>query len=137
MQQTFKILIFAFTAFLFTSCGEKTIDYSDWIVGDWVLKNAGELQRYLPPETKVKRTFLLKNATISFKSNGTVNTKLMKLDKKNWIEQTGTWEMPERGGAVSIKSDKGPFDDKLEIEFPDERTFYLKSNQLVYHFVKL
>ena len=134
MKITFKILLFAFTLLFFTSCGgDKSIDYTEWVVGSWELKNAGELQRFLPSQN----SYLLKNATISFAEDGTISAKLMKLDKRSWIEYDGTWEMPEKGEKINIKSNDGPFNDKLEIEFPDERTFFIKSNQLIYHFVKL
>ena len=137
MQSIKHILFLLLVAFVITSCGnnDEDIDYRSWIVGEWGLKNSGELERYL--KNKTERPYLFKNATILFAADGSIETKLMKLDKKSWITHTGRWEMPKRGKLLSIKSDTGPLRDQLKIDFPDERTFYIRSNGLLYHFVKL
>ncbi len=135
MRLTFKLLIFTFLALSFSACsGDDVIDYRETIVGTWELKNTGELQRYLDDDD---RPFILNNATMIFDDDGNLTTRLKRLNRKSWIEEKATWEMPAEGEIITIKSEKGPFDDKLEIDFPDERTFYIKSNRLLYHFIKL
>jgi hypothetical protein len=134
MKMILKTINLDLVAILLTSCGgEKTTDYTVWLEGDWALKNAGELERILPD----RRSYLLVGAQISFAGDGTLTSTMMQLDKKTEIKQTGTWEMPTTGEKITIKSNNGPFDDELKIDFPDERTFFIRSNQLFYHFVKL
>lgn len=135
MKATLTLIFTLFLLLFITSCGNKQqIDYSEVLVGEWRLKNAGELQRYL----KGKRNYLLKNAAMVFKDDGTVETQLMLTSNQEWSKQMGTWEVAEDGTSLSLTSDNGPFDENdLKIEFPNERVFYLTSNKLIYHFVKL
>ena len=134
MKLLFKISLVVFIAGFISSCGNSlAINYRESIVGEWQLKNAGELQRYFRDE----KEFVLKNATMVFNNNGTMETRLLKSDKKSWIRQSGEWDMPKEGGLIWIKADKGPLDEKLLIEFADERTFYITSNDLIFQFVKM
>lgn len=134
MKASFTLFSFLFVFLLISSCGgNQQVDYSEVIVGEWRLKNAGELQRYLPAE----RGYLLKNAAIVFHEDGTVEAQLMKSQNQEWFTQKGTWEIAEDGTTITIDADGVAFDDELPISFPNERAFYLTSNQLIYHFVKL
>jgi hypothetical protein len=135
MKATLTLVFTLFLLLFMTSCGNnQKIDYNEVLVGEWRLKNAGELQRYL----KGKRNYLLKNAAMIFKEDGIVETQLMLTSNQEWSKQTGTWEVAEDGTSLSLTSDNGPFDENnLKIEFPNERVFYLTSNKLIYHFVKL
>lgn len=134
MKHSILFLLLTSILLFFVACGNDGLpDYREEIVGEWRLKNAGELQRYL----KGDRDYLLKNASITFKDDGTVDTQIMLSDNQKWFNQTGTWEMPKEGKLLTLKSDSGPFDDELKIDFTDERTFYLTSNGLAYQFIKL
>lgn len=128
----FSFLILCAT--LFTACGgEETVNYREKIIGEWELKNEGDLQVFFK-----NKPFILKKASMLFNEDGTIETKaLSSRDKKTWLVQTGTWDMPESGGTLTIKSDDTPFHDGMLIEFTDERTFYITLNELEYQFVKL
>lgn len=133
-QSLYTIFILSLSFFLLTSCGgEDTINYREKIIGKWELKNEGDLQVYY-----TDKPFVLKNASMEFFDNGTIETTLLSSrDKKTLLVQTGTWDMPIEGGTLTIKSDNSPFHDGLLIEFTDERTFYITLNDLEYQFVKL
>jgi len=122
-------------SFLVSACGsdDQSINYRISIVGEWQLKNAGDLQRYF----RGQKDFVLKDATMIFKDNGSLTTRLQSSDKKSWIVNEGKWKMPEEAGYITIEATDGPFDDHLPIEFADERTFYITSNDLIFHFVKM
>lgn len=126
-------LCLLFLAFVFVGCGgEETIDYSEKIVGEWQLKNTGDLQ-----VAYKKRPFKLKDATMAFHSNGTIETRLLStFDDQTWITQSGIWDMPINGKIVAIKSDDTPFDEPLSIYFRNEQTFEIEHNGFLYVFVK-
>jgi hypothetical protein len=140
------LLIFtllATTSLLFFSCGNdlELTTYKEKLIGEWELKNVGELQMFYQD-----RPFLLKNATMLFNSNGTLQTKMQSSsNSKTLIVEEATWAVTQSnikklnnmGETLTIDSDTGPFDDNISIKFTDERTFYLVLNDLRYHFVKL
>jgi len=132
-----------FITLLFFSCGNdlELTNYKEKLVGEWELKNVGDLQMFYQD-----RPFLLKNATMLFNSNGTLQTKMLSSsNSKTWIVEEATWSVTQSsrktlnkvGEILTIDSDTGPFDDNISIEFTDERTFYLILNDLEYQFVKL
>jgi hypothetical protein len=130
------LTLFAFCCILqFSSCGQDdTINYRDRLIGEWELKNVGELQAFFR-----NKPFMLKNATMRFDNNGTIETQMLSSrDKKTWITQTGTWSMPRTGDYLTIKSDNSPFNDVLDIYFTDanERMFSIMLNELEYQFAK-
>ncbi len=129
------IILATFLSANLSSCNRvQEIDYRECLEGEWRLKNAGDLQRYFMDS----KTFVLKDATLKFNSDGTIATKLKKADGSDWLPtESGTWDMPKEAGSILIKSDKGPFNDRLTIEFGDERTFYITSNDIVFHFIKI
>lgn len=129
-----QLFLFTLCCTLFAACGgEDTVNYREKIIGEWELKNEGELQAHFK-----NKAFVLKKATMKFDENGVLETKMLSSrDKKTWLVQTGTWDMPEAGGTLTIKADDTPFFDGVVIEFTDERTFYITLNELVYQFVKL
>ncbi|CAA6807929.1 MAG: Unknown protein [uncultured Aureispira sp.] len=138
----FLITLFAVTSLLFPSCGgdSELTNYKEKLIGEWELKNVGDLQMFY-----INRPFLLKNATMTFQSNGTLQTKMQSSsNSKTWIAEEATWsvtqssrkELNKIGETLTIDSDTGPFNDKIAIEFIDERTFYLTLNDLEYQFVK-
>ncbi|MBL4650498.1 MAG: hypothetical protein JKY03_12270 [Aureispira sp.] len=133
---------FAATSLLFFSCGgdNELTNYKEKLIGEWELKNVGDLQMFY-----IDRPFLLKNATMLFNSNGTLQTKMQSSsNSKTWIVEEATWSVSQSsiktlnkiGETLTIDSDTGPFDDNVSIEFTDERTFYLMLNNLEYQFVK-
>lgn len=126
-----------------TSCGGDETEYTNYaerLVGSWELKNIGDLQ-----VAYRNKPFMLKNATMIFEDDGSLETRMLSArDGKTWITESATWEVTQRpittrftGETLTIKSDNGPFNDKIFIEFTDERTFYLVLNELQYQFVKL
>ena len=129
------------TSLLFFSCGDNELtNYKDKLIGEWELKNVGDLQIFYQ-----EQPFSLKNATMLFNSNGTLETRMQSnSNSKTWIVEEATWSVTQSkintlnkvGEILSIDSDMGPFDDKIAIEFTDERTFYLILNDLEYQFVK-
>mgnify|MGYP000067766256 CR=1 FL=1 len=129
------------TSLLFFSCGDNELTkYKEKIIGEWELKNVGDLQMFYQD-----RPFSLKNATMLFNSNGTLQTRMQSSsNSKTWIVEEATWSVTQSsiktlnkvGETLSIDSDTGPFDDNISIEFTDERTFYLMLNNLEYQFVK-
>lgn len=132
-----------FITLLFFSCGNdlELTNYKEKLVGEWELKNVGDLQMFYQD-----RPFLLKNATMLFNSNGTLQTKMLSSsNSKTWIVEEATWSVTQSsrktlnkvGEILTIDSDTGPFDDNISIEFTDERTFNLILNDLKYQFVKL
>lgn len=126
-------MLFSFMLGLSSCNNNQETDYSEKILGEWQLKNTGDLEMHYK-----ERPFLLKDATMKFNDDGSIETRMLSSrDKKTWITQTGTWTMPVNGELLSIKANNSPFDDNLEIAFTDERTFYLLSNELEYQFVKL
>ncbi|MCH2022461.1 MAG: hypothetical protein MK207_08295 [Saprospiraceae bacterium] len=129
-----QIIFVILSLVIFTRCGnDETINYRDKIIGAWELKNVGELQSLYR-----NNSFILKNATMVLDDNGTIETRMLSSkDKTTWITQTGTWSMPTTGGYLTIKADNGPFDDVLNIQFTDERTFYIMLNGMEYQFVKI
>ncbi|MFT5647379.1 MAG: hypothetical protein ACI976_002069, partial [Aureispira sp.] len=73
----------AATSLLFFSCGgdNELTNYKEKLVGEWELKNVGDLQMFY-----TERPFLLKNATMLFSSNGTLQTKMQSSsNSKTWI----------------------------------------------------
>lgn len=134
--------LFLTTSLLFSSCGNdlELTNYKEKLVGEWELKNVGDLQMFYQD-----RPFLLKNATMMFNSNGTLQTKMLSSsNSKTWIVEEATWSVTQSSRKtlnqreiLTIDSDMGPFDDKIAIEFTDERTFYLMLNDLEYQFVKI
>lgn len=147
-QLSFSKLLLIFTlltatSLLFSSCGSdvELTNYKEKLIGEWELKNVGDLQMFYQ-----NRPFLLKNATMIFNSNGTLQTKtLSSSNSKTWIVEEATWSVTQSsrkllnqtGEILSINSDTGPFNDNIAIEFTDERTFYLTLNDLEYQFVKI
>lgn len=136
------LLLLIATTTLFSSCGDSNLtNYKEKLIGEWELKNVGDLQTHYK-----KRPFLLKNATLKFNSNGTLESRMLSnRDKKTWITETATWTVTQSSNnslaqiseTLSIKADKSPFKDDIYIEFTDERTFYISLNELLYQFVKL
>ena len=119
--------------FFLTNCGDGSIDYREKIIGKWELKNVGDLQNF-----HHQKSYLLKNATLVFNDNGTLETKMRSSKaEKTWISENGTWSMPREGKVLSLKSETGPFKDNLEIFFTDERTFHIILNDLEYIFIKV
>ena len=132
MKGTALILMFL-TLMMLGACGDDSIDYREKILGTWELKNVGDLQIHYR-----ERPFVLKNAQLTFDSNGNLQTKLnSSKNADTWITEQASWSMPREGQALSIKSEKGPFNDVLEIFFTDERTFNIILNDLEYIFVKI
>lgn len=132
-MKTIQFLAVLSAIFFFYSCGDGSIDYREKIIGTWELKNVGDLQNFYHG-----KSFLLKNASLIFDDNGTLETKIRSSKNANtWISEKGTWSMPKEGEVLSLKSDNGPFDDDLEIFFTDERTFHIILNDLEYIFIKL
>lgn len=126
---------------LFSSCGDSELtNYKEKIIGEWELKNVGDLQA-----SYKNKPFLLKNATMLFNKNGTLETRMLSSrDKKTWITNTGTWSVTQSQNinqlaseTLTLKSDDGPFHDDVSIVFTDERTFYISLNELEYQFVKI
>lgn len=126
-----------------SSCGNDNdlTNYKEKLIGEWELKNVGDLQIFYQD-----RPFLLKNAKMTFRSNGTLETQMQSNNNsKTWIVEEATWSVTQSslktlskiGETLTIKSDTGPFDDNISIEFTDERTFYLLLNDLEYQFVKI
>lgn len=134
MKNKFFIYItFFLLLFSFNSCSDDSVDYREKIIGDWELKNIGELQSYY-----AKNSFILKNAIISFSDDGKVRSQLTnKKNPKEKIINQGEWEMPKKGGLIRIISEDSPFNDFLKIDFSDERTFFLVLNGIEYQFVKI
>jgi|VirMetMinimDraft_7_1064189.scaffolds.fasta_scaffold114416_1 hypothetical protein len=141
------LLIFtllATTSLLFFSCGNdlELTNYQEKLIGEWELKNVGELQMLYQD-----RPFLLKNATMLFNSNGTLQTKMQSSsNSKTMIVEEATWSVTQSsirktvnkvGETLTIDSDTGPFNDRISIEFTNERTFFLILNDLTYQFVKI
>ena len=140
------LLIFtllATTSLLFFSCGNdlELTNYKEKLIGEWELKNVGDLQMFYQD-----RPFLLKNATMLFNSNGTLQTQMQSSsNSKTLIVEEATGKVTQSsikklnniGETLTIDSDMGPFDDNIAIEFTDERTFYLVLNDLRYQFVKI
>ena len=126
--------IFFLIATLFISCADESVDYREKIEGVWQLKNMGELQQFYPAN---EIDFILKDAQLSFASDGTLESKLMAKDNVTWITEKGTWSMPKEGGVIRLENQGGLFNDQLIIEFFDERTFQIVSNELPFVFVKL
>ena len=63
------------------------------------MKNVGDLQNFYHGNS-----YLLKNASLIFKKNGTLETKLRSSsDANTWVAENGTWAMPKEGGAPNIK----------------------------------
>jgi hypothetical protein len=134
--------LFVTTSLLFSSCGNdlELTNYKEKLIGEWELKNVGDLQMFYQ-----NRPFLLKNATMLFNSNGTLQTKMLSSsNSKTWIVEEATWSVTQSSRKtlnqreiLTIDSDMGPFDDNIAIEFTDERTFYLMLNDLEYQFVKI
>ena len=126
-------LCFLVCAFLFIGCGgEDTVDYSEKIIGEWQLKNTGDLQI-----AYTERPFKLKDATMVFNADGTIETRLLSTRNSNtWLTQSGVWEMPINGEIITVKSDDTPFDEPLSIYFSNEQTFEIEHNGLIYVFVK-
>ncbi len=134
LNKPFHFLLMLCCVALFSSCGgEDTINYREKIIGEWELKNVGDL------EAKFRnKPFLLKGASMVFDDDGTIKTSMMSSkDTKIWLTDTGTWSMPTTGEFLTIKADNSPFDDALIIEFTDERTFWITLNELQYQFVKI
>ena len=129
-----RVYIFFLVSLFFVSCADDSIDFREKIEGVWQLTNMGELQQFYPAN---EINFILKDAQLSFSSDGTLESKLMSNDKKTWILEKGTWSMPKEGGVIRLKNQGGLFNDKLIIEFFDERTFQIVSNELSFLFVKL
>ena len=129
-----RLYIFFFIALFFVSCGDDSVDYREKIEGVWQLTNMGELQQFYPSK---EIDFILKDAQLSFSSDGTLESKLLSKDKKTWITEEGTWSMPKEGGVIRLENQGGLFNDQLIIEFFDERTFQIVSNELSFLFVKL
>jgi len=138
----FLCTLLSLTSLLFSSCGgdSELTNYKEKLIGEWELKNVGDLQMFY-----INRPFLLKNATMTFNSNGTLQTKMQSSSNaKTWIAEEATWSVTQSsnqtlntvGETLTIDSDTGPFDDKIAILFTDERTFYLTLNDLEYQFVK-
>ena len=140
------LLIFtllATTSLLFFSCGNdlELTNYKEKLIGEWELKNVGDLQMFYQD-----RPFLLKNATMLFNSNGTLQTQMQSSsNSKTLIVEEATGKVTQSsikklnniGETLTIDSDMGPLDDNIAIEFTDERTFYLVLNDLRYQFVKI
>ena len=129
-----RVYIFFLVSLFFVSCADDSIDFREKIEGVWQLTNMGELQQFYPAD---EINFILKDAQLSFSSDGTLESKLMSNDKKTWISEKGTWSMPKEGGVIRLKNQGGLFNDKLIIEFFDERTFQIVSNELSFLFVQL
>lgn len=130
------------SSFLFSSCGgdSELTNYKEKLIGEWELKNVGDLQMFYQD-----RPFSLKNASMLFNSNGTLQTRMQSSsNSKTWIVEEATWSVTQSsiktssrtGETLTIDSDTGPFDDNISIEFTDERTFYIMLNDLEYQFVK-
>jgi hypothetical protein len=129
------------TSLLFCSCGDNELtNYKEKLVGEWELKNVGDLQIFYQD-----KPFFLKNATMLFNSNGTLQTRMQSSENtKTWIVEEATWSVTQSsiktlnriGETLTIDSDVGPFNDNISIEFTDERTFYIMLNELEYKFVK-
>ncbi|WMX13914.1 MULTISPECIES: hypothetical protein [unclassified Aureispira] len=131
------------TCSFFSSCGNDLdlTNYKEKLIGEWELKNVGDLQMFYQ-----NRPFLLKNASMTFNSNGTLQTKMQSSSNSTtWIVEEATWSVTQSsrkvlnnvGETLTIKSNTGPFDDNIAIEFTDERTFYLTLNDLEYQFIKI
>lgn len=135
------LLLLTFST-LFSSCGNNDLtNYKEKLIGEWELKNVGDLQAFYR-----NSPFLLKNATMIFSKNGVLETRMLSnRDKKLWIVENATWSVTQSknstltkiGEVLSIKSDDGPFNDDMLIEFTDERTFYITLNELEYQFIKI
>jgi hypothetical protein len=128
-----KIMLVLGCMAIIGSCGDDSINYREKLIGEWELKNVGELQSFFR-----NKAFSIKGATMKFEDSGLVETRMNSSSNINtWIVQNGTWTMPTTGQVLTIKAEDGPFDDALEIEFLDERTFDLFLNGLRYQFVKM
>lgn len=135
-------LLFLTISILFSSCGDNDLtNYKEKLIGEWELKNVGDLQVFYRDSP-----FLLKNARMFFNKNGVLETRMLSnRDKKTWIIESATWSVTQSknstltrlGETLSIKSDNGPFNDDMTIEFTDERTFYITLNELEYQFIKI
>lgn len=140
--QIIVLLLLLAISTLFSSCGDNDLtNYQEKLIGEWELKNIGDLQAFYK-----NSSFLLKNATMVFSKNGVLETRMLSnRDKKTWIIESATWSVTQSknsmlsrvGEILSIKSDDGPFNDDMAIEFTDERTFYITLNQLEYQFIKI
>lgn len=136
------LTLLVLASMFFSSCGDNDLtNYKERIIGEWELKNVADLQ----PAYK-NRPFLLKNATMIFYKNGTLETRMLSnQDKKTWITETATWTVSQTKNinqlpaieTLTIKADNSPFNDDIDIEFTNERTFILTLNGLIYQFVKL
>lgn len=126
-----------------SSCGgdAEMTNYHEMLLGNWQLNNAGDLQPYFN-----NSPFILKDAQMSFLEDGVLETRLLSSrDNKTWITETGTWSVSQSAQidrlvtneSLHLTATNGPFDDEIYIAFEDERTFYIRLNELEYQFVKI
>jgi hypothetical protein len=117
-------------AVLFFSCGKKSIDYNEKLQGIWQLSNVPEVLKVSGDDISYNADEL-RTATIAFESGNKLITNV------NKITQKGSWLVSDDGSVIMLKAEGLRFDEKMALNFENERTISIKNNGKKFVFKKV
>jgi len=126
--KTFILLLI--TVIAISSCGKKSIDYKEKLEGIWQLSNVPEVLKVSGDDIAYNAD-ALRTATIAFESGGKLITNV------NKITQKGSWSVSDDGSVLMLKAEGLRFDEKLALNFENERTISIKNNGKKFVFKKV
>lgn len=119
-----------FIAALLFSCGKKSIDYKEKLQGIWQLSNVPEVLKVSGDDISYNADEL-RTATIALEPGNKLITNV------NKITQKGSWSVSDDGSVLMLKAEGLKFDEKLALNFENERTITIKNNGKKFVFKKV